>query len=168
MSAAAAAAAAASPRNGGDSKSEKVSYAAYYKAYSESGTDMTYTDSLRELVDNSVQYALDGNTQPGENPEIRIIISLKGRPAEHTVAVGDNGRGMNEEQLKDFLQCVAHTALFPIAPRLLSPAAAGSRAAPPETECVCACLPSEQVLQDAEGPRVRNGRLGYICRANPG
>jgi DNA topoisomerase VI subunit B len=93
---------------------QTISYGAFYKAYSESGERHFngYVDALRELVDNSVQYALDGNTQPGENPEIIIIISLKGPPKDYTVAVGDNGRGMNEEHLTDFLQCVARTPVL--------------------------------------------------------
>lgn len=99
----AAAAAAAGPAGG--TKREVLKYGAHYNAYSKSGDTHfnTYVDALRELVDNSVQYALDGNTQAGENPEIRIIISLKGQAKDHTVAVGDNGRGMNEEHLRDFL-----------------------------------------------------------------
>ena len=50
------------------------------------------------------RYALKGNTELGEHPEIQLVISLKGRPEEHTVAVGDNGRGMDEELLHEFLK----------------------------------------------------------------
>ena len=105
---AAAAAAAAAEGSAATSGEKEISYGATFKAYTDSGETHfnTYLDALRELVDNSAQYALSGNTDPGENPDIQIVISVKGRPEEHLVAVGDNGRGMKEEHLVDFLQCV--------------------------------------------------------------
>lgn len=85
---------------------KELRYGATYKTYTDSGEAHfnTYIDALRELLDNSVEYALEGNTGPGENPEIQLVISLKGTQEEHTVAVGDNGRGMRETHLFDFLQ----------------------------------------------------------------
>ena len=104
-----AASAPAEVSSGGGGK-KTLRYGATYKAYTESGAGhfKTYIDALRELIDNSVEYALRGNTEEGESPEIQVVISLKGHQEEHVVAVGDNGRGMKEKHLKDFPQWVSH------------------------------------------------------------
>jgi DNA gyrase/topoisomerase IV subunit B len=98
---------AAAAAGGGRAGKKELHYGATYKAYTESGEAHfnTYHDGLRELVDNSVEYALQGNAEmEDQDPEIKLLISLKGRPEEHTLAVGDNGRGMNEKQLDEFAQ----------------------------------------------------------------
>ena len=93
--------------DGGGGESKDIKYGASHRAYTDSGEAHfnTYKDALRELVDNSIEYAPVGNSGPGQKPQIYIVFSLKGPPEEHTVAVCDNGRGMSEKQLTDFLQC---------------------------------------------------------------
>ena len=95
-----------SAAGGGGAGTKELSYGATYKAYTESGEAHfnTYVDGLRELLDNSVEYALQGNERGDEDPEIKLVISLTGQADRHTVAVGDNGRGMNEKQLHEFLK----------------------------------------------------------------
>eukprot|EP01043_Picozoa_sp_COSAG02_P018757 COSAG02_NODE_884_length_16193_cov_20.464086_11_plen_100_part_00 len=98
--------AAAAAASGGGAGTKELSYGATYKAYTESGEAHfnTYLDGVRELLDNSVEYALQGNAHGDQKPEIKLVISLTGQPNQHTVAVGDNGRGMNETQLHEFLK----------------------------------------------------------------
>ena len=91
---------AATPKN--------VEYGATYRVYTDSGDThfKSQVDALRELVDNSVQYAPKGNEDPGgEPPKIEVVVSLEGRnESDHFVAVADNGCGMDEKMLYDFLQ----------------------------------------------------------------
>lgn len=53
-----------------------------------------------------LQYAPKGNLGPDSaTPSIEIVLSLEGRDAEdHFMAVADNGTGMNEKQMENFLQ----------------------------------------------------------------
>ena len=111
--------------DGGGGESKDIKYGASHRAYTDSGEAHfnTYKDALRELVDNSIEYAPVGNSGPGQKPQIYIVFSLKGPPEEHTVAVCDNGRGMSEKQLTDFLQCAPLPARRPAAPLAAAAAA---------------------------------------------
>ena len=144
------------------SESKDIKYGASHRTYTDSGDThfKTYKDALRELVDNSIEYAPVGNSGPGQKPQIYIVFSLKGPPEEHTVAVCDNGRGMSEKQLTDFLQCAPLPARRPAAP-LAPPPPPDSRAcAAPATSTRKRSAPLSRLSVGAER---RHGLTAQCC-----